>query len=95
MINEIKYRSQHIKRINLINLLVWYICNSSWKCDIFATVMRYSYLINDNETIAANSFKKLLKKLSSQFKPNETVKISYINKKKHKLLKFIKVKKSD
>jgi len=57
--------------------------------------MRYSYLINDNETIAANSFKKLLKKLSSQFKPNETVKISYINKKKHKLLKFIKVKKSD
>ena len=57
--------------------------------------MRYSYLINDNETIAANSFKKLLKKLSSKFKPNETVKISYINKKKHKLLKFIKVKKSD
>ena len=57
--------------------------------------MRYSYLINDNETITANSFKKLLKKLSSQFKPNETVKISYINKKKHKLLKFIKVQKSD
>ena len=57
--------------------------------------MRYSYLINDNETIEANSFKKLLKKLSSQFKPNETVKISYTNKKKHKLLKFIKVKKND
>ena len=57
--------------------------------------MRYSYLINDNETIEANSFKKCLKKLSSKFKPNETVKISYINKKKHKLLKFIKVKKTD
>ena len=57
--------------------------------------MRYSYLINDNETIAANSFKKLLKKLSSQFKPNETVKISYFNKKNNKLIKFIKVKKND
>ena len=57
--------------------------------------MRYSYLINDNETVAANSFKKCLKILSSKFNPNETVKISYINKKKHKLLKVIKVKKSD
>jgi hypothetical protein len=57
--------------------------------------MRYSYLINDNETIEANSFKKCLKKLSSKFKPNETVKISYTNKKNHKLIKFIKVKKSD
>ena len=57
--------------------------------------MRYSYLINDNETIEANSFKKLLKLLPGKFKPGENVKISYINKKKHKLLKFIKVKKSD
>ena len=57
--------------------------------------MRYSYLINDNETIEANSFKKLLKILPGKFKPGENVKISYINKKKHKLLKFIKVKKSD
>ena len=57
--------------------------------------MRYEYKINDDSIIKANSFKKLLKKLSSQFKPNETVKISYINKKKHKLLKFIKVKKND
>ena len=57
--------------------------------------MRYEYKINDDSIIKANSFKKLLKKLSSQFKPNETVKISYINKKKHKLLKLIKVKKSD
>ena len=53
--------------------------------------MKYSYLINDNETIAANSFKKLLKLLPGKFKPGENVKISYINKKKHKLLKFIKV----
>ena len=57
--------------------------------------MRYEYKINDDSIIKANSFKKLLKKLSSQFKPNETVKISYTNKKKHKLLKFIKVKKND
>ena len=57
--------------------------------------MRYEYKINDDSIIKANSFKKLLKKLSSQFKPNETVKISYTNKKNHKLIKFIKVKKSD
>jgi len=57
--------------------------------------MRYEYKINDDIIIKANSFKKCLKKLSSQFKPGENVKISYINKKKHKLLKFIKVKKSD
>ena len=57
--------------------------------------MRYSYLINDNETIEANSFKKCFKKLSSKFQHTETVKMSYINKKKHELLKFIKVKKTD
>ena len=57
--------------------------------------MRYEYKINDDSIIKANSFKKLLKKLSSQFKPNETVKISYFNKKNNKLIKLIKVKKSD
>ena len=57
--------------------------------------MRYEYKINDDSIIKANSFKKLLKLLPGKFKPGENVKISYINKKKHKLLKFIKVKKND
>jgi len=57
--------------------------------------MRYEYKINDDSIIKANSFKKLLKLLSSKFKAGENVKISYTNKKNHKLLKFIKVKKSD
>ena len=56
--------------------------------------MRYEYKINDDSIIKANSFKKLLKLLPGKFKPNETVKISYINKNKNKLIKFIKVKKS-
>ena len=57
--------------------------------------MRYEYKINDDSIIKANSFKKLLKLLPGKFKPGENVKISYINKKNHKLLKFITVKKSD
>ena len=57
--------------------------------------MRYEYKINDDSIIKANSFKKLLKLLPGKFKPGENVKISYTNKKKHKLLKFIKVKKND
>ena len=68
-------------------------------CDIFATVMRYSYLIKDEqgkeEAHKAMSYKKLLKKLSSYYKDKWEVKISYTNKKNHKLIKFIKVKKSD
>ena len=68
-------------------------------CDIFATVMRYSYLIKDEqgkeEEHKAMSYKKLLKKLSSNYKDKSVVKISYTNKKNHKLIKFIKVKKSD
>ena len=56
--------------------------------------MRYEYKINDDSIIKANSFKKLLKLLSSKFKAGENVKISYTNKKKNKLIKFIKVKKS-
>ena len=60
--------------------------------------MRYSYLIKDEqgkeEEHKAMSYKKLLKKLSSNYK-DKVVKISYTNKKNHKLIKFIKVKKSD
>jgi len=57
--------------------------------------MRYEYKINDDSIIIkANSFKKLLKLLSGKFKPGEVVKISYTNKKNHKLIKFITVKKS-
>jgi len=58
--------------------------------------MRYEYKINDDSMVLqANSFKKLLKLLPGKFKPGENVKISYTNKKNHKLIKFIKVKKSD
>ena len=61
--------------------------------------MRYSYLIKDEqgkeEEHKAMSYKKLLKKLSSNYKDKSGVKISYTNKKNHKLIKFIKVKKSD
>ena len=61
--------------------------------------MRYSYLIKDEqdkeEKYKAMSYKKLLKKLSSNYKDKSVVKISYTNKKNHKLIKFIKVKKSD
>ena len=60
--------------------------------------MSYSYLIKDEqgkeEEHKAMSYKKLLKKLSSNYK-DQVVKISYTNKKNHKLIKFIKVKKSD
>ena len=67
-------------------------------CDIFATVMRYSYLIKDEqdkeEKYKAMSYKKLLKKLSSNYK-DKVVKISYTNKKNHKLIKFVKIKKTD
>ena len=60
--------------------------------------MRYSYLIKDEqdkeEKYKAMSYKKLLKKLSSNYK-DKVVKISYTNKKNHKLIKFVKIKKSD
>ena len=60
--------------------------------------MRYSYLIKDEqgkeEEHKAMSYKKLLKKLSSNYK-DKVVKISYTNKKNHKLIKFVKIKKSD
>ena len=61
--------------------------------------MRYSYLIKDEqgkeEEHKAMSYKKLLKKLSSNYKDQSVVKISYINKKKNKLIKFFKIKKND
>ena len=60
--------------------------------------MKYSYLIKDEqdkeEEYKAMSYKKLLKKLSSNYK-DKVVKISYTNKKNHKLIKFVKIKKSD
>ena len=60
--------------------------------------MRYSYLIKDEqdkeEEHKAMSYKKLLKKLSSNYK-DQVVKISYTNKKNHKLIKFVKIKKTD
>ena len=59
--------------------------------------MRYSYLIKDEqgkeEEHKAMSYKKLLKKLSSNYKDQSVVKISYTNKKNHKLIKFVKIKK--
>ena len=61
--------------------------------------MRYSYLIKDEqgkeEEYKAMSYKKLLKKLSSNYKDQSVVKISYTNKKNHKLIKFVKIKKTD
>ena len=52
--------------------------------------MRYSYLIKDEqgkeEEHKAMSYKKLLKKLSSNYK-DQVVKISYTNKKKNKFIK--------
>ena len=61
--------------------------------------MKYSYLIKDEhdkeEEYKAMSYKKLLKKLSSNYKDQSVVKISYTNKKNHKLIKFVKIKKSD
>ena len=55
--------------------------------------MRYTYTITDNEgkeeEVKAMSWKKMLKSLLLKT-PKFTGKISYINKKKHKLIKFIR-----
>ena len=55
--------------------------------------MRYTYTITDNENkeeeVKAMSWKKMLKSLLLKT-PKFTGKISYINKKKHKLIKFIR-----
>ena len=56
--------------------------------------MRYTYIITDHgtgteETVNAMSWKKMLKSLLLKT-PKFTGKIAYINKKEHKLIKFIK-----
>jgi len=57
--------------------------------------MRYTYLIKDQqgkeEEYKAMSYKKLLRKLSSKYS-NQLVKIKYINKHKHELIKLVKIK---
>ena len=56
--------------------------------------MRYEYTITDNEgkeeKVQSMSWKKMLKSLLLKT-PKFTGKIAYINKKKHKLIKFIKI----
>ena len=58
--------------------------------------MRYTYLIKDQqgnqETLKAMSYKKCLKQLNNKYKPGEVIQINYTNKKDHKLLKYIKIK---
>ena len=48
--------------------------------------MRYSYEVKpvegDSKTLHAMSYKKFLRKLSTEFKEGETVRVSYKNKKK-------------
>ena len=56
--------------------------------------MRYEYIITDHgtgteETIKAMSWKKMVKSLLLKT-PKFTGKVAYINKKKHKLIRFIK-----
>ena len=57
--------------------------------------MRYVYNIKDEqgkeEEYKAMSYRKLLKKLSSKYS-NQLVKIKYINKHKHELIKLVKIK---
>ena len=57
--------------------------------------MRYTYLIKyqsgKEEEYKAMSYRKLLKKLSSKYS-NQLVKIKYINKHKHELIKLVKIK---
>ena len=55
--------------------------------------MRYTYIITDHgtgtvETIKAMSWKKMVKSLLLKT-PKFTGKVSYINKKGHKLIRFI------
>jgi len=59
--------------------------------------MRYIYNIKDEqgnkETLQAMSYKKLLKQLNNKYKPGEVIRVSYQNKKRHDLLKYIKIEK--
>ena len=58
--------------------------------------MRYTYSIKNQqgntETLKEMSYKKLLKQLNTKFKPNEIISVKYKNKKNHKLLKYVKIK---
>ena len=58
--------------------------------------MRYTYLIKDQqgnqEQLKAMSYKKLLKQLNNKYKPGEVIQVKYTNKKDHKLLKYVKIK---
>ena len=58
--------------------------------------MRYSYEVKpvegDSKTLYAMSYKKFLRKLQTEFKQGETVKVSYKNKKNHDLVKYVKIK---
>ena len=58
--------------------------------------MRYSYEVKpvegDSKTLYAMSYKKFLRKLQTEFKEGETVRVSYKNKKNHDLVKFVKIK---
>ena len=55
--------------------------------------MRYTYTITDHEgkeeEVEAMSWKKMLKSLLLKM-PKFTGKIAYVNKKEHKLIKFIR-----
>ena len=58
--------------------------------------MRYTYEVKgndgENKTLYAMSYKKFLRKLQTEFKQGETVKVSYKNKKGHDLVKYVKIK---
>ena len=58
--------------------------------------MKFIYNIKDEqgnqETLKAMSFKKCLKQLNNKYKPGEVIRVSYQNKKRHDLLKYVKIK---
>ena len=58
--------------------------------------MRYTYEVKpaegDSKTLYAMSYKKFLRKLPTEFKQGETVRVSYKNKKNHDLVKYVKIK---
>jgi hypothetical protein len=58
--------------------------------------MRYSYEVKpvegETKTFEAMSYKKFLRKLSTEFKVGETVQVRYKNKKGHDLVKYVKIK---
>ena len=57
--------------------------------------MRYKYKINNDITIEAMSFKKMLKSLASKFKEGEIVNVVYKNKKDNLINKDVKVGSND